>query len=133
MKPGFKFNEEGLLPVIVQDYNTNEVLMLAYMNEQSFKETLKTKKCVFYSRSRGKMWLKGETSGHFQIVKEIFVDCDNDAVLIKAEQKGAACHTGYYSCFYRRLDPETEKIDITGKKIFNPEDVYKEEKAKKKI
>jgi phosphoribosyl-AMP cyclohydrolase len=95
-----KFNK-GLLPAIVQDYNSGKVLMLAYMNEESFKRTRSTGTTWFFSRSRNKLWNKGETSGHFQFVKSIKIDCDGDTILIKVEQIGVACHTGNESCFYR--------------------------------
>ncbi len=98
-----KFDEKGLIPAVIQDYKTGEVLMVAYMNRQSLKKTLATKKTHFWSRSRKKLWLKGETSGNFQKVKEIYYDCDADCLLFKVRQKGVACHTGNYSCFYRRL------------------------------
>ena len=98
-----KFDEKGLIPVVVQDYKTGEVLMVAYMNEDSIKKTLELKKTCFWSRSRNKYWVKGETSGHFQFVKSIDYDCDKDTLLIKVRQIGAACHTGKRSCFYRRL------------------------------
>lgn len=119
-----KFNEQGLIPAVIQDYKTNEVLMIAYMNKESFKKTLKDKKACFYSRSRQKLWLKGETSGNIQQVKAIFIDCDQDCILIKVRQIGdAACHTGFRSCFYREL--KNGKLKIIGKKIFDPEKVYK--------
>ena len=101
-----KYDQQGLIPVIVQDHITDEVLMLAYMNEQSFELTLKTKKATYYSRSRKALWVKGETSGHFQYVKDIFYDCDCDTLLIKVEQVGVACHTGNKTCFYRKVDGE---------------------------
>ncbi len=114
---------DGLLPAIVQDYETNEVLMLAYMNEESWSKTIETGKATFWSRSRNTLWVKGETSGHFQIVKEILIDCDSDSIVVKVDQQGgAACHTGYRSCFYRRV--AGEKIEILGEKVFNPEEVY---------
>lgn len=94
---------KGLVPAIIQDYNSKEVLMLAYMNEESFKLTLETKKTYFYSRSRNKLWNKGETSGHFQLIKEMYLDCDSDTLLILVEQIGAACHTGKKSCFYKKI------------------------------
>lgn len=99
--PAIKFDQKGLVPTIIQDYKTGEVLMLAYMNKGSFKKTLKTKKTHFWSRSRKKLWLKGGTSGHFQIVKQLFYDCDIDALLIKVRQIGNACHTGNKTCFFR--------------------------------
>lgn len=102
-----KFNE-GLVPAIIQDYLTNEVLMLAYMNEESFNKTLSTKTTWFWSRSRKALWNKGETSGHFQYVKGISYDCDGDTILIKVKQLGAACHTGNRSCFYRDITLEKE-------------------------
>ncbi|MBU1006672.1 MAG: phosphoribosyl-AMP cyclohydrolase [Candidatus Omnitrophica bacterium] len=100
---GFKFDKNGLLPAIVQDYKTGEVLMVAYMNKESLKRTLKSGKTCFWSRSRKKYWVKGETSGNFQFVKAVYYDCDKDAVLVKIRQKGVACHTGNLSCFYRRM------------------------------
>ena len=99
----FKLNSDGLIPVIVQDYRTDEVLMLAYMNEEAFDNTLKTGLMTYYSRSRKEQWVKGETSGHYQYVKSLDIDCDNDTLLAKVKQLGAACHTGNYSCFYRNL------------------------------
>ena len=96
----FKLNSDGLIPVIVQDYKTNEVLMMAYMNEEAFDNTVKTGRMTYYSRSRQCLWVKGETSGHFQYVKGISVDCDKDTLLAKVDQVGAACHTGNRSCFY---------------------------------
>ncbi len=98
-----KTDEKGLVPVIVQDYKNDEVLMLAYMNEESFRKTLETGKMTYFSRSRQSLWVKGETSGHFQYVKELKIDCDNDTILAKVAQIGAACHTGNRSCFYRTL------------------------------
>lgn len=98
-----KFDEKGLVPAVVQDYKTNEVLMLAYMNRESLQKTMETKLATYWSRSRQKLWLKGETSGHYQHVKSVHLDCDGDTLLIKVEQVEAACHTGNYSCFYREL------------------------------
>lgn len=99
----FKLNSAGLIPVIVQDYKTNEVLMLAYMNEEAYNKTIETKIMHYYSRSRQSLWLKGETSGHYQYVKSLNYDCDNDTILSKVEQVGAACHTGSYSCFFNNI------------------------------
>ncbi|MGB9780169.1 MAG: bifunctional phosphoribosyl-AMP cyclohydrolase/phosphoribosyl-ATP diphosphatase HisIE [Caldanaerobacter sp.] len=111
-----KFDEKGLIPAIVQDYYTKQVLMLAYMNEESLKLTLEKGETYFFSRSRGKIWHKGETSGNTQRVKKIFYDCDEDALLIQVEAKGPACHTGNISCFYRSFDEETEDgIEILNK------------------
>jgi phosphoribosyl-AMP cyclohydrolase len=108
-----------LIPAVAQDWRTGEVLMLAYVNEEALARTKETGKAHYWSRSRNKLWLKGETSGNFQYVKEIRIDCDEDAVLFLIEQKGGACHTGYRSCFYRTIDGE-----IVGEKIFGPKDVY---------
>ncbi|TDI78579.1 MAG: phosphoribosyl-AMP cyclohydrolase [Caldithrix sp.] len=98
-----KFDDKGLIPAIAQDYETKEVLMIAYMNEESLQRTLKGKKACYFSRSRQKLWLKGETSGHFQHIKSIKYDCDADALLLEVEQIGVACHTGNRSCFFREI------------------------------
>jgi phosphoribosyl-AMP cyclohydrolase len=118
-----KFDDRGLVPVIIQDYKNGEMLMLAYMNRESLQMTVSSGKTHFWSRSRKKLWLKGESSGHTQEVKGLFIDCDMDAVLIKVEQKVAACHTGYRSCFYRQLQGEDFKV--VGEKVFKEEDIYK--------
>jgi phosphoribosyl-AMP cyclohydrolase len=118
-----KYDENGLVPVIIQDYRNNDVLMVAYMNRESLKTTLETGKTHFWSRSRKTYWMKGESSGHIQHVREIFIDCDADCVLMKVEQKVAACHTGFRSCFYRKWDGE--ELITVGAKVFNEEDVYK--------
>ena len=102
----FKRNSDGLVPVIVQDYKSLEVLMLAYMDEEAFQATLSTGKMTYYSRSRRELWLKGKTSGHYQYVKDIRIDCDEDTILLLVEQVGAACHTGHTSCFYRNMEGE---------------------------
>jgi phosphoribosyl-AMP cyclohydrolase len=99
----FKFDKQGLIPAIIQDYRTKDVLMVAYMNRESLRRTIKSGKTCFWSRSRKEYWVKGMTSGHFQFVKSIYYDCDMDAVLIKVRQVGAACHTGNRSCFYRKI------------------------------
>ncbi len=106
-----KFNERGLIPVIVQEVNTREVLMMAWMNQQALDLTLQTGKATYWSRSRSKLWVKGETSGHFQTVTEIRYDCDADTLLLFVEQKGAACHTGSRTCFYRTLPMKEEHTD----------------------
>ena len=114
----------GLIPTIVQDHHTGEVLMLAFMNEEAWQETLKTGKATFWSRTRQELWVKGKTSGHVQLVKEIRVDCDDDTVLLKVEQiGGAACHTGYGSCFFRKV--ENGSLQVVGEKVFDPREVYK--------
>lgn len=110
---------EKLIPAVAQDWKTGEVLMLAYMNDEALNKTRETGIAHYWSRSRKKLWLKGESSGHFQRVKEIRVDCDQDAVLLLVEQEGGACHTGYRSCFYRTIDGK-----IVGEKVFEPDDVY---------
>ncbi len=117
----FKVGEDGLIPVIVQDYKTDQVLMMAYMNEQAFKDTLRTGKMNYYSRSRKSQWLKGETSGHFQYVRSLHLDCDNDTILAKVHQIGAACHTGNTSCFYKTL-AKKEHREANPLKVF--EDVF---------
>ena len=101
--PKLKFDKKGLIPAIVQDEKSGDVLMIAYMNKESLKITLKEKRTCFYSRSRKKLWRKGETSGHVQRVKKIYYDCDKDALLVKVKQIGVACHTGEWSCFFRKL------------------------------
>ena len=123
-----KFDQNGLVPAIIQDYKDNKVLMVAYMNKESVLKTIETKKTYFYSRSRQKLWMKGEESGNIQQVKEIYIDCDNDCLLVKVKQKGeAACHTGYRSCFYRKLT-NNGNFKIVEKKCFDPEKVYKQVK-----
>jgi phosphoribosyl-AMP cyclohydrolase len=119
------FNKtDGLLPAIAQDYATGEVLMLAYMNQDAWEATISSGKATYFSRSRQALWVKGETSGNVQIVKEIKVDCDEDTVLLKVEQIGnAACHKGYGSCFFRKV--EDGSLTVIGKPIFNPDEVYK--------
>ncbi|HON04907.1 MAG: phosphoribosyl-AMP cyclohydrolase [candidate division TA06 bacterium ADurb.Bin131] len=117
-----KFGSDGLIPAIVQD-TKGKVLMLGYMNMESFKKTIETGMVYFWSRSRKKLWKKGETSGHVQKIIEIRVDCDMDTLLFIVDQTRACCHEGYYSCFWRKL--EENKWKITDKKIFNPERVYK--------
>lgn len=122
---GLRFDKGGgLLPAIAQDYRTGEILMLAYINKESWAATLATGKVHYWSRSRGKLWLKGESSGHYQLLKEVLVDCDEDTVIFKVEQLGgAACHTGYRSCFHRRL--ENDRLIVFGELLFNPAEVYK--------
>jgi phosphoribosyl-AMP cyclohydrolase len=123
--PTLQFNKgNGLLPAIVQDHETKEVLMLAYINDLAWQETLKTGKAHFWSRSRNKLWLKGETSGHLQFIKKILVDCDADTVIYQVEQLGgAACHTGHRSCFFRQVSEEG--FEIFDEPVFDPGEVYK--------
>ncbi len=114
----------GLLPAIAQDYQTNEILMMAYINQDSWRKTLETGKVHYWSRSRNKLWLKGESSNHVQLVKEILVDCDEDTVVFKVEQLGgAACHTGFRSCFFRRV--EGDDLQLIDEPVFDPDEVYK--------
>ncbi|MBQ2620832.1 MAG: phosphoribosyl-AMP cyclohydrolase [Thermoguttaceae bacterium] len=123
VKPNFA-KGDGLIPVIAQDYESGVVLMLAYMNEESYNETLKTGRAVYFSRSRQKLWRKGEESGNVQWVKEIFIDCDEDTILLKVDQVGkAACHEGYQSCFFRKVTPDG--VEIVGERVFDPKEVYK--------
>src|SRR6187402_2828066 len=120
--PDFSRNG-GLVPAIAQDAATGEVLMIAWMNRDAFEETVRTKRAVYFSRSRGKLWRKGEESGNVQEVKEIFLDCDADTILLKVHQiGGAACHEGYSSCFFRRLTPEGH--EVVGIRLFDPAQVY---------
>ncbi len=118
-----KYDSNGLVPAVMQDYENGDVLMVAYMNSESLKTTLETGKAHFWSRSRQKFWMKGESSGHTQEIKEIFIDCDGDCILFKVKQNVAACHTGYRSCFYRKWDGD--KLIETGEKLFDEKDVYK--------
>lgn len=136
MELNFRINMGGedLVIAIAQDWQTNEVLMVAFMNKEAVEETLKTKKAHYYSTSRQKQWLKGESSGNVQTVKEMYIDCDADAIIIKVEQIGAACHEGYRSCFFRQLDIEKENIDIDNlsdedikvisERLFDPKEMY---------
>ena len=122
MKPDFT-KCDGLIPTIAQDVKTGDVLMLAYMNEESYDETVETGRAVYYSRSRNKLWRKGEESGNIQKVHGIFLDCDADTLLIKVEQIGeAACHEGYKSCFFRKITPEG--VTVIGERLFDPEKIY---------
>lgn len=128
-----KFGPDGLIPCITSDHATNEVLMFAYMNAEALAHTIKTKKATYWSRSRNKLWIKGEESGNAQLVKELLVDCDQDVVLLKVENLGgAACHNGYKSCFYRKLvdaadadETPTLKLEFSARRVFDPATVYK--------
>ncbi len=125
---------EKLVIGIAQDYKTNDILMVAFMNKEAVEQTLKTKKTHYYSTSRQKQWLKGESSGNVQSVKEVYIDCDADALIMKVDQEGAACHEGYRSCFFRQLDIEKENIDIDNltdedvkvisERLFDPKEMY---------
>jgi len=117
------FNEAGLIPAIAQDYETNEILMVAWMNIEAFELTLEKKQAVYFSRSRNKLWFKGEESGNMQIVKDVYTDCDNDVILLKVQQVGEiACHTGRESCFFQKIDGE--KIEVTKPVIKDPKEIY---------
>ena len=136
MELNFRLNMGGedLVIAIAQDYQTNEVLMVAFMNKEAVEQTLKTKKAHYYSTSRQQQWLKGESSGNVQTVKEMYIDCDADAIIMKDEQIGAACHEGYRSCFFRQLDINKENIDIDNltdedvkvisERLFDPKEMY---------
>ena len=128
-----EINGVKVITAVAQDADTNEILMLANMNEEALKKTVETGKAHYWSTSRNQLWLKGESSGHFQEVEEILVDCDMDAVILKIRQTGAACHEGYYSCFFRNLnfenspdinDLKDEDLKINQKRLVNPDDVY---------
>jgi phosphoribosyl-AMP cyclohydrolase len=113
----------GLVPAIAQDAQTGEVLMMAYMNREAWRSTVATGQATYWSRSRQALWVKGESSGHLQQIHEIWLDCDNDTILLKVTQiGGAACHTGHRSCFYRRLDGD--HLTVVGEPLFNPQEVY---------
>ena len=112
----------GLLPAVAQDADSGEVLMLAYMNAESFAETVRTGQAVYFSRSRGRLWRKGEESGHTQQVKQILIDCDGDTILLKVKQRGVACHKGYKSCFFRELAPTGPRV--IAERLIDPADVY---------
>jgi phosphoribosyl-AMP cyclohydrolase len=114
----------GLVPAVAQDVDTGEVLMLAWMNREAFEETLRTSRACYFSRSRGKLWRKGEESGHVQEVRAVYLDCDADTILLKVHQVGgAACHEGYRSCFFRQL--EVGGLHVVGERVFDPATVYK--------
>ncbi len=121
----FKFDDKGLMPAIIQDADSGEVLMLAYMDKTAVERTLNEKKTVFYSRSRNQYWVKGESSGHTQDVVQVLTDCDKDTILIRVRQKGGACHLGYRSCFVHELNEKGDIARVTQEKMFNPDKVYK--------
>jgi len=121
-----KFDSHGLIPAIAQDAATGQVLMVAYMNQESLNETIATGRAVYYSRSRKKLWHKGEESGHVQMVKEILVDCDQDTLILKVEVDAGQCHTGYQSCFYRRIKQSSpDELEFIAKPVYDPNAVYK--------
>ena len=120
---GLKFTADGLIPAVCVDAETKQVLMVAYMNDASLRDTVRTGKTHFWSRSRQTYWMKGESSGHTQEVRAIYTDCDLDTLVIEVQQHGAACHKGYRSCFYRRLD-DAGRWEIIAEKVFDPDAVY---------
>ena len=128
-----KFGPDGLIPCITTDHVTNEVLMFAFMNAEALAHTIRTGKATYWSRSRNKLWVKGEEAGNAQLVKDLLVDCDQDVILLKVENVGgAACHNGYKSCFYRRLSPTAQpgepaslKLELQGRPVFDPATVYR--------
>ncbi|MDA1016302.1 MAG: phosphoribosyl-AMP cyclohydrolase [Planctomycetota bacterium] len=123
---GPDFEKTELIPAIAQDADSGDVLMLAYMNRESYAETLRTGRVCYFSRSRGKLWRKGEESGNVQELKAIYFDCDADTLLVKVNQVGgAACHEGYRSCFFRRVDPVSGDVSVEGNQVFDPAEVYK--------
>lgn len=122
---GPNFDKLDLIPAIAQDAESGVVLMLAYMNREAYEETLRTGRVCYFSRSRNKLWRKGEESGNVQELKGIYFDCDADTLLVKVHQiGGAACHEGYQSCFFRRIDPQTGNVAVEGERVFDPKAVY---------
>ena len=120
----FSRGQDGLLPAIAQDAETGAVLMMAWMNRESFEETLATGQAVYFSRSRGQLWRKGESSGHRQTVREVRVDCDRDTILLLVDQVGAACHEGYASCFFRRVEAADQTLHVIAQRLVDPNEVY---------
>jgi phosphoribosyl-AMP cyclohydrolase len=125
---GMKYDDQGLLTAVIVDAASKEVLMVAFMNAQALRETIRTGQTHFWSRSRRTLWTKGEESGHVQLVKAVYTDCDQDCVLIEVEQRGGACHEGYRSCFYRRL-AESGEWQVVAEKVFDPQQVYRAKKG----
>jgi phosphoribosyl-AMP cyclohydrolase len=117
---GLKFDDRGLIAAVVQDHANGQVLMVGYMNREAVERTIATERVTFWSRSRQKYWIKGETSGHIQRVKGIYVDCDQDCLLVQVEQTGAACHEGYRSCFFRRISADGDALQIVDKPLVDP-------------
>lgn len=121
---GLKYDSNGLITAVVQDADNGEVLMVGYMNREAVKRTLETGRVTFWSRSRQKYWVKGETSGNYQILKGLYVDCDQDCLLVKAEQVGPACHEGYRSCFSRQIVPDNDSLVEVAERLKTPEEIY---------
>lgn len=129
---GPDFTKHELIPVVAQDVATGDVLMLAYMNQEAYEETLRTGRVVYYSRSRKKLWRKGEESGNVQELREVYFDCDADTLLVKVNQVGgAACHEGYRTCFFRRVDPQSCAVTTVGERVFDPSVVYNKSSGSK--
>lgn len=124
-----RWDGDGLLPVIVQDVSTSKVIMFAWMNRETLEESIKQGKAIYWSRSRKQVWVKGEESGHYQYIKDMFLDCDHDVLLIKVKQEGGiACHTGRESCFYNQINMKTDQIEESQKIIKDPKEIYKDKK-----
>jgi len=124
-----RWDSDGLLPVIVQDASSSKVIMFAWMNRETLKESIKQRKAIYWSRSRKQVWVKGEESGHYQNIEDMYLDCDNDVLLIKVKQEGGiACHTGRESCFYNRINMKINEIEEYEKIIKDPKDIYKGKK-----
>ncbi|MDH3584272.1 MAG: phosphoribosyl-AMP cyclohydrolase [Phycisphaerae bacterium] len=120
-----RYNDDGLVPAIVQDADGGEILMMAWMNREAFEHTMETGRATFFSRSRNKLWVKGESSGHVQQVESCRVDCDQDTVLLRVRSSGPACHVGYRSCFYREVQAGDRSLKFVAEKVFDPDKVYK--------
>jgi len=124
-----RWDSDGLLPIIVQDASSSKIIMFAWMNRETLEESIKQRKAIYWSRSRKKVWVKGEESGHYQNIEDMYLDCDSDVLLIKVKQEGGiACHTGRESCFYNRINMKTNKIEECEKVIKDPKDIYKGKK-----
>lgn len=119
-----KFNDQGLVPAIIQNDEDGRVLTLCYMNRDAIKKTLETGKVHVFRRSKGRLMLKGESSGHIQEVRDVFIDCEGNSILFRIKQHVAGCHAGYMSCYYRRYDPKSDKLEICEEKVFDPDSVY---------
>ena len=119
-----KFNADGLIPAIIQEHSSGRVLMMAWMNKEAIQRSIELGKTVFWSRSRQKYWIKGETSGHVQVIKDVAFDCDGDTLLIQVEQTGAACHEGYKSCFYTSVREGGKAVAVTEPQLVRPDDIY---------
>jgi len=124
-----RWDSDGLLPIIVQDASSSKIIMFAWMNRETLEESIKQRKAIYWSRSRKQVWVKGEESGHYQNIEDMYLDCDNDVLLVKVRQEGGiACHTGRESCFYNRINMKTNKIEECEKVIKDPKDIYKGKK-----